>query len=108
MSQAAAERIEMLRGQIKGAEGRHAGAAEEGGRAMGEALRIARGLTGLPQPVLVNAQLGVMRQYDAFLKATHRKPEAEQMEAEMGRLESRQLAGCNGCTVSVTALGFLH
>jgi tetratricopeptide (TPR) repeat protein len=84
------------------------GAVGEGDRAMGEALRLARGLKALPQPVIVNAQLGVMLQYDVFLKETHRRQEAAQMEAEMGRLESAHPDACSGCTVSVAALGFMH
>ena len=62
------------------------GAVEQAGRSLEEALRLARGLKGLPQPVLVGDQIGVMSRYDAFLKATHRGSEATQMEAEMGRL----------------------
>ena len=84
------------------------GAVEESDRSMREALRVARGLTGMPQPVLVGAQLNVMRQYDAFLKETHRKQEATQMEAEIGRMEAAHPAECSGCTVSVAALGFMH
>jgi tetratricopeptide (TPR) repeat protein len=80
------------------------GSAEEGERAMGEALRIARGLTGLPRPVLVNAQLGVLRQYAAFLKATHRKREAGQTESEIVQLESEQHLACSNCTVNAAAL----
>ena len=80
------------------------GSAEEGERAMGEALRIARGLTGLPRPVLVNAQLGVLRQYAAFLKATHRKREAGQTESEIVRLESEQHLACSNGTVNAAAL----
>ena len=58
--------------------------------------------------VLVGGQLNVMRQYDAFLKETHRKQEAAQMEAEIGRMEAGHPAECSGCTVSVAALGFMH
>ena len=84
------------------------GAVAESDRSMVEALRLARGLSGLPEGIVTGAQFGVMRQYATFLKETHRRPEAAQMEAEMERLESAHPAGCSGCTVSVASLGFMH
>ncbi|HEY4382175.1 MAG TPA: tetratricopeptide repeat protein [Acidobacteriaceae bacterium] len=84
------------------------GAVDESDRAMAEAMRLAQGLTDLPQPVLVGARVQVMRQYGELLKATHRKPEAAEMEAQIRRLESTQPASCSRCTVSVAALGFMH
>jgi tetratricopeptide (TPR) repeat protein len=81
-----------------------AGAPDDAERAMGASLHLLRGRTDLPQPTLANLQLGVMRQYDTFLKGTHRKPEQKQMEAEMARLQAQQPSACNGCTVSVAAL----
>jgi tetratricopeptide (TPR) repeat protein len=83
------------------------GAVEESDRSMKEALRLARGLTGVPRPVMLNTELNVMRRYDAFLKDTHRKQEAGQMEADIGRLEAAHPAECSKCTVSVAALGFV-
>jgi tetratricopeptide (TPR) repeat protein len=81
-----------------------AGAPADAASAMSEALRIVRGHTELPQPALVGMELGVMRQYDAFLKGTHRKPQQKQLEAEMARLQAEQPPACDGCTVSVAAL----
>jgi tetratricopeptide (TPR) repeat protein len=80
------------------------GSPEQGEQAMREALRLAKGLKNLPEPVVVGAQLGVMRQYETLLKASHRKMEANAVEAEMGRLGAEQPAGCKGCTVSAAAL----
>ena len=80
------------------------GAPDDAVRAMDASLHLLRSRTDLPQPLQVNLQLGVMRQYDAFLKASRRKPEQKQMEAEMARLQAQQPAACNGCTVSVAAL----
>jgi tetratricopeptide (TPR) repeat protein len=80
------------------------GSQEQGEQALLEALRLARGLKNLPQPVLVDAQLGIMRQYEALLKESHRKPEAKEMEIEIGRLGADQPAACKGCTVSAAAL----
>jgi tetratricopeptide (TPR) repeat protein len=91
----------------RGFEQRKMGEVEESERSMREAVRLARGLTGVPQALLVRVQLGVMRRYETFLKESHRKQEAAQMEAEMGRLEAAHPAGCSGCTVSVAALGFV-
>jgi tetratricopeptide (TPR) repeat protein len=84
-------------------------AIDEAGRSMEEALRLVHGLTGLPELVRLGDQLGVLQQYDAFLKATHRGVEAAAMEDEMARLQSQQHppSGCNGCTVSAAALGFM-
>jgi tetratricopeptide (TPR) repeat protein len=84
-----------------------AGTPDDADRAMGAALHILRGCTKLPQPLLDHLQLGVMRQYDAFLKGTHRKPQAKQLETEMARLEARQPQVCGDCTVSVAALGLM-
>jgi tetratricopeptide (TPR) repeat protein len=91
----------------RGSDQWKAGAPDDAERAMGAALHILRSRTDLPQPLLVSLQLGVMRQYDAFLKEAHRKTEEKQIAAEMTRLEAQQPAACNGCTISVAALGLL-
>ena len=69
------------------------GAPEDAARAMGAALQLLRSRTDLPQPLIVGMELGVMRQYDAFLKGTHRKPEEKQLAAEMTKLEVQQPVG---------------
>jgi tetratricopeptide (TPR) repeat protein len=93
--------------QARGFDQWKAGAPDDADRAMGAALHLMRSRTDLPQPMQIDLQLGVMRQYDAFLKATHRKPEEKEMAAEMARLQAQQPQPCNGCTVSVAALGLL-
>jgi len=93
--------------QARGFDQWKAGAPDDADRAMGAALHLMRSRTDLPQPMQVALQLGVMRQYDAFLKTTHRKPEEKEMAAEMARLQAQQPQPCNGCTVSVAALGLL-
>jgi len=80
------------------------GSPDEGARAMQQALKLVRSRTDLPRTLFVSEQLGVMREYDELLKATHRKPEAVQIESEIARLESEQRLACNGCTVSVATL----
>lgn len=84
------------------------GSVEEGGAAMREAIRIVNERTDLPHPLLVNSQLKVLRQYAAYLKATHqaahRKPEAALIEAEIRQLQSEQIAVCDRCTIDAAAL----
>jgi tetratricopeptide (TPR) repeat protein len=84
------------------------GSVEEGGAAMREAIRIVNDRTDLPHPFLVNSQLKVLRQYAAYLKATHqathRKPEAALIEAEIRQLQSEQIAVCDRCTIDAAAL----
>lgn len=99
-----AESLEMVAvSMVRGVAEWKLGSPEQAEQTMREAVRIARALKNLPLPVLVDVQMGAMRQYETFLKAMHRKPEAKQMEAEIGQLESAQPAGCNGCTVSAAA-----
>jgi tetratricopeptide (TPR) repeat protein len=80
------------------------GSVEEGGAALREAIRIVNDRTDLPHPLLVNSQLVVLRQYAAYLKATHRKPQAALMEAEIRQLESERTAVCDRCTIDAAAL----
>ncbi len=80
------------------------GEPDKGGRAMQEALRIARSRTDLPKAARVTLELGVMRQYDELLKTSHREAEHRTMDAEMARLQSDARGGCRGCTVSTAAL----
>ena len=80
------------------------GSLEEGGAAMREAIRIVHDRTDLPHSLLVNSQLKVARQYAAYLKATHRKPEAALIEAEIRQLRSEQSSVCNRCTIDAAAL----
>ena len=80
------------------------GSVDEGGAAMREAIRMVRDRTDLPHPLFVNSQLVVLRQYDAYLKATRRKPEAALIEAEIRQLQSEQLSVCDRCTIDAAAL----
>jgi tetratricopeptide (TPR) repeat protein len=75
-----------------------------------QAMKTVQSLINLPRPSFVYAQLTVLRQYDAILKAAHHKPEAKQVEAEIGQLESEQPHMCRNCTVNAAALsnGLLH
>jgi hypothetical protein len=100
-----ADSMEMVAvAMVRGLDQWKAGSPDQGEQTMQEALRLARNLKDLPQPAVVGIQLGLMRQYEALLNWSHRKPEAKQMEAEMGRLGEQQPAACRGCTVSAAAL----
>lgn len=82
----------------------NSGNATEGGEAFRAALRIVEGKRDLPQPILTNARIGVLRQYAAYLHATHYKQEALQAENEIAQLKGEVRQSCNGCTVSVVGL----
>ena len=81
-----------------------AGSLEAGERSTLEALKTVHSLTGMSRPAMVAAELGVLRQYEAILKAEHRKPEAKQIEAQVAQLESEQGRTCGNCTVDAAAL----
>jgi tetratricopeptide (TPR) repeat protein len=80
------------------------GSPDEADRSMREALTIVRSRTDLPRPLLAGSLLGILRQYDVFLKATHRKSEARQIDSEIRRLQSEQNSSCKDCTVNAAAL----
>jgi tetratricopeptide (TPR) repeat protein len=80
------------------------GAPAEGEKAMREALELTRQKTNMPYPLLVDAQLKVLTSYTNFLKATHQKTMAKQMENEITRLKEEQTPVCKNCTVNVMTL----
>ena len=80
------------------------GSVEEGGAAMREAIRIVNDRIDLPHLLFVNSKLVVLRQYAAYLKATHRRPEAALMETQIRQLELEQSSGCSRCTIDAAAL----
>jgi tetratricopeptide (TPR) repeat protein len=80
------------------------GAAVEGEKPMVEALGLLRGKKDISYAMLVDAQLQMLKQYAVYLRETHQKRKARQMEEEIARLEGDQRAPCSGCTVSVMSL----
>jgi tetratricopeptide (TPR) repeat protein len=72
-------------------------------QAMQESLRIVRTRKDLPSSILTSAQLGVLGQYEVFLKATHRKKQAKEVALERTRVQETKVAECNGCTVNAAA-----
>jgi hypothetical protein len=58
----------------------------------------------MPYPRLVDAQLKVLTGYSNYLKATHQKVEAKQVENEITRLKQEQTPYCKDCTVNVLTL----
>ena len=91
---------------VEGMDKIRAGRWDEGGRAMREAQRLASSRTDLPEPVVIQLQLGILREYSSTLRDAHRKNEAKHVAAEATQLETRVPRECAGCTVSVAALGF--
>jgi tetratricopeptide (TPR) repeat protein len=80
------------------------GATVDGDKAMREALELVHQKTNVPYPMLVDAQLRVLTYYTNFLKATHQKTMAKQMENEITRLKEEQTPSCKNCTVNVMTL----
>jgi hypothetical protein len=80
------------------------GAEAEGEKAMREALELLQEGKNLPQAMLVDTQLKVLASYANYLKATHQKASAKQMEGEIARLKEELTAPCRDCVVNVMAL----
>jgi tetratricopeptide (TPR) repeat protein len=80
------------------------GAIADGDMTMREALEELRNGKNIPQPLLVDTQLKALGRYADFLKATHQKASAKQVENEIVRLKGEQTPFCKDCTVNVTAL----
>jgi tetratricopeptide (TPR) repeat protein len=97
--------IELVAAQMaRGFDEWKTGSDDAADQDMSEALAALRRRTDIPHPLFVKEQLGAMQQYKAFLKASHRKPQAKEMEQKIARLKDELPAACNGCTVSVAAL----
>ena len=80
------------------------GALADGEKSMREALELVRQKKNLPSPILVDTQLSILKSYTDFLKATHQKTMAKQMENEITRLKDEQTPVCQNCTVNVMTL----
>jgi tetratricopeptide (TPR) repeat protein len=80
------------------------GALADGEKAMREAMELLRQKKNMPYATLVDAQLSVLKTYSDFLKATHQKAMAKQMENEITRLKDEQTPVCRNCTVNVMSL----
>jgi hypothetical protein len=52
----------------------------------------------------VDAELRVLTSYTNYLKATHQKGKAREMESEISRLKGEQTPFCKDCTVDAVAL----
>jgi tetratricopeptide (TPR) repeat protein len=80
------------------------GAPADGEKAMREALELLRQKKNMPYPMLIDAQLKVLTSYTNYLKATHQKVEAKQVENEIARLKQEQTPYCRDCTINVLTL----
>lgn len=80
------------------------GAQADGEKAMREAIELLRENKNMPHRRLIDAQLAVFMRYADYLKATHQKMMAKQVENEIERLRGEQTRLCRDCTVNVVAL----
>jgi tetratricopeptide (TPR) repeat protein len=80
------------------------GAQADGEKAMREALELLREKKDMPRRMLLDAQLMVLTRYTDYLKTTHQKVMAKQMEDEIEWLKRGQPPLCRDCTVNVVAL----
>jgi tetratricopeptide (TPR) repeat protein len=80
--------------------GGHDGAEE----AVLKALQIVNRHTDLPRPLLLSYRLSILQQYFVFLKDTHRKPEAAQVEADIHQIQEELPKMCSSCAVHAAAL----
>jgi len=80
------------------------GAEAEGEKTMRKALELMRQEKTLPQSKQIGAELKVLTSYTNYLRATHQKGKAKQMEDEISRLKGEQTPFCKDCTVEAVAL----
>jgi tetratricopeptide (TPR) repeat protein len=80
------------------------GAEAEGEKTMWDALELMRQQKTMPQSKQVDAELRVLVSYTSYLKATHQKGKAKEMENEISRLKGEQTPFCKDCTVDAVAL----
>jgi tetratricopeptide (TPR) repeat protein len=80
------------------------GAAAEREKTMREGLESLRQNRDVSQAMLADAQMQVLQTYTDYLKATHQKAQAKQVEAEMTQLREEQPAQCTDCVVNAMAL----
>jgi tetratricopeptide (TPR) repeat protein len=80
------------------------GAQADGEKAMRDALELLREKKDMPRRMLLDAQLMVLTRYTVYLKTTHQKVMAKQMENEIEWLKREQPPLCRDCTVNVVAL----
>ena len=76
----------------------------EGERTMHEALELLRQNRNVPQAMLADAQMRTLQSYRNYLRATHQKGRAKQVESEMARLKEEQPTQCADCVVNATTL----
>lgn len=75
-----------------------------GGESMRVGLRVLSEKKDMTPATHALTRSGALSEYAQYLKATHRKAEAKQVEREIASLRSVQERSCNGCTVNVVGL----
>ena len=77
----------------------------EGDKAMREGMELMRRQENtIPHALQVDAQLKFLTSYTNYLKGTHQKVMAKQIENEIARLKGEQPPSCKDCTVNAVAL----
>jgi tetratricopeptide (TPR) repeat protein len=80
------------------------GSEAEGDRSMREAVTLIREKNDMTSATLLDAQLRVLSEYSDYLRQTHQKDKARQIDDEVSRLKETQKPDCRNCTVSVMGL----
>ena len=60
--------------------------------------------TEFVRAMLIDARMHVLVRYAIYLRETHRRAKARQIEGEVARLKDERRPECRGCTIHVTAL----
>ncbi len=60
--------------------------------------------TEFARAMLVDAQMHVLVRYAIYLRETHQRAKARQIEGEMARLKDEQRPECRGCTIHMMTL----
>jgi tetratricopeptide (TPR) repeat protein len=82
----------------------HAGLTSEADHDMREALRIVKDSADLASMARTLLEVSILHQYGDFLRATHRRSEARQIETQIQQLSTVQRRDCTNCTVNAVAL----
>jgi tetratricopeptide (TPR) repeat protein len=76
----------------------------EGDRSMREAVTLIKEKNDMPSARLLDVQLKVLEQFAEYLRESHQKGRARQIEDEVAQLKGGQRPDCKNCTVSVMGL----
>ncbi|HXC95817.1 MAG TPA: tetratricopeptide repeat protein [Edaphobacter sp.] len=80
------------------------GSEAEGDHSMREAVALIKENDDMPTAVLLDAQLKVLSEFAEYLRQSHQKARAQQIEDEVAQLKGGLRSDCKNCTVSVMGL----